>query len=103
MKFITNYKELGGDSSESVLSHITKTHMEGKEKILAYLKNGENRGVRCSAVFDHIRKESQLDTIHLFTDGEYCWDSEEIYHFEKYNLSLDAKFIQKVFSKSRQQ
>lgn len=98
MKFITNYKELNGDSNESLLDHIAKAPIEGKEKVLSYLRNGKTRGVRCSGIFDYVADDPKFDTIHLFTDGEYFWDSEEIYHFEKYNLSLNAKFVEKVLS-----
>lgn len=96
MKFITNYKELNGDTSETILDHIAKTPIDSKEKVLDYLKNGKHRGVRCSGVYDYVEDAPQFDTIHLFTDGEYFWDSEEIYHFEKYNMELDQGFIKKV-------
>ena len=38
-------------------------------------------------------------TVRLYTDGEYSWTSEEIYHFEKYNLELNEDFVKKVIEK----
>lgn len=99
MRFITNYKELNGASNESLLDHISEKPMQKKEDILEYLKNGEDDGVRCSGIFDYVSGEPTFETIHLFTDGKYCWDSEEIYHFERYNLSLNDDFIEYALSR----
>lgn len=99
MKFITNYKELSGNSDESLLDHISEKTIEKKDDVLKYLKNGEDDGVRCSGIFDYVSGEPTFQTIHLFTDGKYCWDSEEIYHFEKYNLRLNDDFIEYVLSR----
>lgn len=43
MKFITNYKELGGDDNICLLEHISKKPIKGKEKFLEYLKNGQKK------------------------------------------------------------
>ena len=96
MKFISNYKELGGDSNVSLSMHIGDVTHADKEKILFYLKNGKSDGVRCSAIYDHVKEFSTGITVQLYTDEEFYWDSEEIYHFEKYNLQLEAEFIKKV-------
>ena len=96
MKYITDYKELHGNENVSLLNHISEQAIDGKRKVLLYLKNGNDDGVRCSGVYDYVKAEPQFDTIHLFTDGEYYWDSEEIYHFEKYNLELNPDFVEKA-------
>lgn len=98
MKYITDYKELHGNINVSLLDHLSEKPIEGKQKILSYLKNGKSDGVRCSGIFDYVDNDPQFDTIHLFTDGEYYWNSEEIYHFEKYNMKLDDDFVKKVLS-----
>lgn len=96
MKFITNYKELGGDNDNSLLNHISDKSMENKEKILKYLTNGTYDGVRCASIYDYVKDEPLLgETIKLFTDGEWYWDSAEIYHFEKYNIELNKEFLKK--------
>lgn len=98
MKFITNYKEFGGDDNRSVLDFLREGSPDGKAEILKYLRSGKDDGVRCSGIFDYVKNEPQLDTVHLFTDGEYFWDSEEIYHYERYNVDLDIDFVRKVRS-----
>ncbi len=98
MKFIAHYKELGTDDKRSVFDHISKNAIPAKDAILEYLNGGEDAGVRCSSIFDHVQKISTGETICVFTDGEYKWDSEEIYHFEKYNMELDAAFVEKVLA-----
>lgn len=102
MKFITNYKELGGDDNICLLEHISKKPIKGKEKILEYLKNGQKKAIRCSSVYDYVKDEPLLnesmvtEAAWLFTDGEFNWDSEEIYHFEKYNIELNKEFLKKI-------
>lgn len=98
MKFITDYKQLGGDENKSVNNYLSSKPIEKKNIILDYLKNGKDDGVRCSSVHDYINGGTLPETVHLFTDDEYCWDSEEIYHFENYNLELNNDFIQKVLN-----
>ena len=98
MKFITNYSELNERSEKSLLDHIEKLPKDRKEKIVAYLKAGTPRGIRCAGIYDFVADEPTCDTIHVFTDGEYRWDSQEIYHFEKYDIALNEQFIKKVLS-----
>ena len=94
MKPITNYRELGRDPAISLLDHISDTPIPEKEKILAYLKSGTYDGVRCSLLYDYVKDVGTTESIFLYTDGEYIWTSEEIYHFEHYNLALNPEFIQ---------
>ena len=98
MKYITDYLEFGGDVNKSVINFCTTEDVAGKDTIIKYLKNGIDDGIRCSVVYDYIRKERRNETIRLFTDGEFYWDSVEIYHFEKYNIILSEEFVQKVLS-----
>lgn len=98
MKFITKYKEFDTDENESVLDHRSSQEIPEKGTVLRYLKKGKDDGVRCSGIYDFVKNEPQFDTIHLFTDGEYYWDSEEIYHFEKYNIELNEEFVQRVLN-----
>lgn len=96
MKFITSYKELDTDNDISILEHTSDTPIKNKERILEYLKNGTYDGERCSSIYDYVRNERIIsEDVTLFTDGEYYWDSEEIYHFEKYNIELNKEFFKK--------
>ena len=98
MKFITNYKEFDDDEKESILDHLLNEPMENKDIVLRYLKNGKYNGVRCSSIFDYVQNEQTFAPVSFFTDGEYSWDSEEIYHFEKHNMEINKDFINKVLS-----
>ncbi len=96
MKYITDYKEFDEDSVDSLLDNISDTPLVMKDKVLQYLKCGQDAGVCCSAVHDLVEGFSTGKTIHRYTDGEYIWDDREIYHFEKYNLRLNEGFVNKV-------
>ena len=98
MKYITDYLEFGGDVNKSVLNFCSTENIVGKDTIIKYLKGGKDDGIRCSVVYDYIKKERKNETTRLFTDGEFYWDSEEIYHFEKYNIILNEDFVRKVLS-----
>ena len=67
-----------------------------KKKILNYLKKWEP----CSACghVEDCKTGEILDTLEDlgYTDGEYSWSTQGIYHFEKYNLRLNEDFIQYV-------
>ena len=99
MKYITDYKEFDSSAQKSILTHVSKEEHPQKQKILAYMKAGKDDGIRCSHVHDYIEDENVMLTVRLYTDGEYSWTSEEIYHFEKYNLELNEDFVKKVFEK----
>jgi len=67
-------------------------HMEGKcdvilKEITSYIEMTQNKGEKLS------------DSVTCFNDGEYCWTSEEIYHFEKYDLKLNDDVIRYILSK----
>ena len=97
MKFITDYCEFGGNK-DSHLHDNLQCETENKDLLLAYLKNGYDDGVRCSNIYDYVKNVRTSETVRLYTDGEYFWDSEEIYHFEKYDIKLDATFVHKVMN-----
>ena len=98
MKFIADYKEFGGNPHKSVIDYVSPISIDKKELILRYLYNGSDDGIRCSSVRDYVTETSLPQTTRLFTDGEYFWDSEEIYHFKKYNIPLNNDFILKVLN-----
>lgn len=98
MKFIDNYIEFGHKSENSVLDNISNTPIVQKDKILYYLKKFEWDAIRCSTLNDFVAKKLLTPSVWYYTDGEYGWDDEEIYHFEKYNMKLNQDFIDKVLS-----
>jgi hypothetical protein len=98
MKNIAYYKEFNKKYDRSLLDYLSETPMVDKEKILLYLKNGQDFGVRCSSIYDYVKNEPTFKDINLYTDGIYHWDDEKIYHFEKYNMKLEDDFIKHVLS-----
>lgn len=97
MKIVSHYKELYRTQEDSIFDNLNAYSEEQKKKILEYMKKGKNAGVRCSAVYDHVEDFSTGETVHLLTDGDFTWSTEEIYHVEKYGMRLDPEFEKKVF------
>lgn len=97
MKEICNVKEFSGeDQFPPVVDLVGSQEMPEKEHILKYLKSFV---ADCSAgmlLIDEITGEEIDSSVNGYEDGEYYWDTRHIYHFEKYNLKLNADFIQHV-------
>lgn len=97
MKFVSNCIELNPDGNSSIKEEAdVDRKVKNKEKILEYLKNGIDAGVRCSVVVDVITGKQLPRTIHRYKDDEYIWTDEDIYHFEKYNIKLKDEFVEKI-------
>ncbi len=104
MKHISMYHGLVDDMSRSVrmLDHVEWLPRDKKAVVLTYLKEREFWAIRCALIHDYVANCDTADTIFLFTDGEYEWDSQEIYHFEKYDIALDAQFVRKVLRQTEE-
>ena len=100
MKEITSYIEMTQNKNDVSLKKFIGYHLDEKETILRYFKehNSETAIITCAST-DYISGEKLSDSVTCFNDGEYCWTSEEIYHFEKYDLKLNDDFIRYVLSK----
>ena len=83
MKFIDDYKEFGSKSEISVKNFISEKPIPNKEKILDYLKVTPRKGIRCSTLNDFVTGELLSPSVWSHSDGEFYWNDEEIYHFEK--------------------
>jgi hypothetical protein len=64
------------------------------------MKSIEPDIVQARAMQDHISGKQLIGSVETIDDGAYYWTSEEIYHFEKYDLKLNTDFIDHVLSKS---
>ena len=78
-----------------------KNEIAQKKDVLAYLKSFEPQWAAGMLLVDEVTKETMGEGVKGYEDGEYFWDSRDIYHFEKYNLILKA-FIKHVISPKRQ-
>lgn len=95
IKFITKYKEFGGDG-DSALDHVAPLNPADKEKVLKYIKSFKPDAIRCSLIKDYFSGEQTPLSIYVYSDGEYDWADDEIYHFEKYDIELNANFLKKI-------
>lgn len=100
MKEISRIREFSGDEAcESITKQIRDNAPEDKEKILGYLKSFPADCAAGMSLVDEITGETQNIGVEGYEDGEFYWDTREIYHFEKYNIKLNADFMQHVLSK----
>lgn len=80
---------------------FTSAPVEKKEVILAYLKNnGTISYYGSNYLIDRMTGERIALDLNEYTDGEYSWHTDEIYHFEHYNLKLNDDFIEYVLAKT---
>lgn len=100
MKEITSYMEMTENPKDVSLKNFISFHSPAKNDILNYFKqnNVANATVICPAT-DYITGKTLNNLIECFDDGNYMWTSEEIYHFEKYDLKLNDEFIEYVINK----
>jgi len=99
MNAISNYREINGHiSSPSIKSGIGFEN-QNKTTVLEYMKNNEAEVVQARAMMDYISGTALRGSVECFTDGKYFWTSEEIYHFEKYDLKLNDDFIKYVLDR----
>ncbi len=105
MKTISFVKEFNGCYNAPTIQKSTlKTAIKQKEIVLNYIKSFEPVCVSGMFLVDEITNKpvySQTQESILvegYTDGEFAWDTREIYHFEKYNLMLDAEFVEHILN-----
>lgn len=74
-----------------------------KKTVLNYLKErGEEYAALTCSAMDYISdKPINGASLKSFTDGEYLWSNEEIYHFEKYDLKLNDDFVKYVLEQTK--
>ena len=94
--FIAKYKENDGDEYASIFDLISDNAIDGKSKVLAYLKSKKDVGIALRYVREQITGESTGIELACFVDGNFAWTTDTIYHFEKYNLKLSEEFLKSV-------
>ena len=96
MKEITNYKEFNEEENAPLLVDNTGISYADKKGIIGYLNKFDVDCVSAGKVYDFVKKEyTDIDLV-TYTDGEYYWSASEIYHFDKHDIKLDIKFVNKV-------
>ena len=64
-----------------------------KEKALKILKNGQCTAVAGQNVYDEIAKKPTDILLKAYEKGDYVWDENDIYYFEKYDMPLFENFL----------
>ena len=100
MKSISNYREFTKNPNDISFSDKFNVVCQNKDVILQYLKNFNKECIvlTCAST-DFVTGQLLKSSIFVYNDGVYCWTSEEIYHFEKYDMKLNDDFIQYVLDK----
>lgn len=101
-KDISNYKEFDSNPDYPSVKSAIGIKSEYKDKILAYFKKYKQVVAITREMVDYISGKSLRKSVLGFTDGEYWWTSEEVYHFEKYDMKLNDDFISHVLAKTAQ-
>ena len=86
---------ISGDIADAVSRRCV---IPNKSQILSYLADGET--VACASGYARDIFTGQnigMFGDRTFSDGVWCWTTEDIYHFEKYDAALDPEFV-KTFS-----
>lgn len=97
MKEICNVKEFSGDDSFlSAIELVSSDAIPEKEQVLKYLKSFDIDCTAGMSLLDEITGEDVGVGVNGYEDGDYYWDTRHIYHFEKYNLKLDERFVHHV-------
>ena len=64
-----------------------------KKSLLAYMRSFKPAWRSASPVFDPVAGVYTDIQCDAFTDGEWGWDSTDIYLFDEYGLKLDKRFV----------
>lgn len=67
-----------------------------KDKVLKYLRSFDVDSVSSGYVYDSVKKQYTDMKIEGYSDGEYAWESSQIYYFENYDIKLSDAFIKKA-------
>lgn len=94
MKQIGMFRELFGDAFPKLGQMVTAVPIEGKDKVLNYLKSGSVIAVAPGIPKDVLTGQKIPGDMTLQSDGEFEWRSEIAYYFDKYNLKLPDEFIE---------
>jgi len=101
MIYIGRYKETkNNDKYPSLKESVRVLPSEQKKAILSYLRNEKYIRAAIPAVSrDYFTNAHFNEKCLLYSDGEYCWDYNVIYYFEKYNIDLGDAFTNHVLKR----
>jgi hypothetical protein len=79
-------------------NQYVKSDIQYNKKVLEYLKKYDEYSVSAHEVVDQYTNRNTGVTSSVYTDGNYWWRTEDIYHFEKYNVKLRPDFVCQVLN-----
>lgn len=96
MTVIGKYREIYNNVNLPSVKDNINIRLENKDKILKYMKKFRPSSSAPAIVTDVISGEKLSISLDCSNDGVYAWRSDVLYYFEKYDLRLDADFVQHV-------
>ena len=79
-----------------VITGIEFQPIAEKQAVLDYMNNGQKYCASARMVRDRVTGELTGIEDNWKTDGVFCWSSDTIYHFQRYNAPLLDGFIEHV-------
>lgn len=98
MEEIGLIREIFGSGYPELRSLISESPIDGKAKVLRYMKAAKVIAVAGGSAKDFLTGEIIRQPLTCQSDGLYTWRSDIVYFFEKYNMELPKAFIQKALS-----
>lgn len=98
MEEIGLIREIFGNDYPELRSLISANPIDGKAKVLRYMKKAKVIATAAGSAKDFLTGETIRQPLTCQSDGQYTWRSDIVYFFEKYNLELPEAFIQKVLA-----
>ena len=77
---------------------FSDTSVEEKDRILMYLKKWDTGARAPNSFYDVLTGKPIGGEYCLYCDGEFVWETNTVYYFEKYNLKLTDEFLKHVLS-----
>lgn len=68
-----------------------------KKKVIAYMQSFEPYAV-AGQIVDCVTGERLKEADIGYTDGEFRWTSQDVYHIKKYNAAISNEFYKKIVS-----
>jgi hypothetical protein len=95
MKDIADMKKIA-DFQEFVAEFDKQKSIEVNPKIVKYLKASTVVAATGARVVDEITNENTNIELLAYSDGEYLWDSRDVYYYENYGMPLNNDFISTI-------
>ena len=97
MKYVLKSNDLGDKGFPMLKDLIKDIDVKTKTEVLTYMKTSKFYVASAPSITKDLLGGGNIpNSSDVYSDGEYSWTTDDIYYFEKYNVSLDDEFIKKV-------